>query len=165
MELLLVRHGIAADRDASEWADDAGRPLTEEGIARFRKAAKGLGSLVPKVDALLTSPLIRAVQTANILHEVLGWPGPRERQELEPGTSPKELAGTLTAFAGAEAVALVGHEPDLSELASYLLTGDGDAVAIELKKGGVISLGIDGAPEPGRAVFYWAIPPRALRGI
>ena len=165
MELLLVRHGIAADRDASEWPDDAARPLTEEGAERFRKAAKGIGALVPSVDRLLTSDYRRAAQTAEILAEELGWPAPEPVRELGAGAPPQDLVGVLQPLAAASAVALVGHEPDLSSLASYLVSGDPDAVAIDLKKGGVIGLGIDGVPAPGEAVLYWAIPPRALRGL
>jgi len=164
MELLLIRHGIAEGRDATRWPDDQGRPLTGDGAAKFRKESKVIGALVPKVDALLTSELTRALQTAEILHEELGWPAPETRDELAAGTDPKAMAGLLEPLEHAEAVALVGHEPDLSEFASYLLAGDPDAVAIELKKGGVISLGIEGGPTPGEAVLYWAIPPRVLRG-
>jgi phosphohistidine phosphatase len=164
MELLLIRHGIAEERDASRWPDDRGRPLTEEGAAKLRKEAKVLGTLVPKVDALLTSDLTRAAQTAEILHEELGWPAPEPREELAAGTDPKLMARVLEPLEGAGAAALVGHEPDLSELASYLLAGDPDAFAIELKKGAVISLGIEAGAAPGDAVLYWSIPPRVLRG-
>jgi phosphohistidine phosphatase len=164
VELLLVRHGIAEERDPSRWPDDRGRPLTAEGAAKFRKEASLLGSLVPTVDRLLTSDLTRATQTADILHEELGWPAPEAIAELSPGTSSERTARILEQLSGAEAAALVGHEPDLSELASYLLTGDSNSAAIELKKGGVISLGVDPAAAPGDAVLYWSIPPRVLRG-
>src|SRR2546430_11216340 len=139
MELLLIRHGIAEERDPSRWPDDRGRPLTEEGAARFRKETGVIGALVPTVDRLFTSDLVRAVQTADLLHEAIGWPAPQTVGELEPGTPSDRLARILDDASGTEAVALVGHEPDLSELASYLLTGDPDALAIEMKKGGVIS--------------------------
>jgi phosphohistidine phosphatase len=164
MELLLIRHGIAEERDVSRWPDDRGRPLTEEGKAKFRREAKVLGGLVPKVDALLTSELTRAAQTAEILREELGWPTPETREELEAGTDPKQMTRVLEPLEGAGAVVLVGHEPDFSEFASYLLTGDPGGAAIELKKGGVISLGIEGRPVLGEAVLYWSIPPRVLRG-
>lgn len=164
MELLLVRHGIAAERDVSEWPDDSARPLTEDGAERFRRAARGLGRLVPKVDRLLTSDYARASQTAAILSDEVGWPAAEPLEELRPGASLERFLDVLVPLAGAEAVALVGHEPELSELASSLVTGD-DAMAIELKKGGVISLGIDGTPTPGTAVLFWAIPPRVLREI
>jgi phosphohistidine phosphatase len=164
MELLLIRHGIAEDRDPSRWPDDRGRPLTEEGAVKLRKEAEVLGVLVPRLDVLLTSELTRAVQTAQILHEELDWPNPDTRAELEAGTDPKQMIRVLEPLEGTEAAALVGHEPDLSELASYLLSGDPDSVAIELKKAGVISLGIEGRAVPGEAVLYWSIPPKVLRG-
>ena len=164
VELLLVRHGIAEEKDPSRWPDDHGRPLTAEGVAKFRKEASVLGSLVPTVDRLFTSDLTRATQTAGILHEELGWPAPESIPELAPGTSSERTAHVLQGLRGAEAAAMVGHEPDLSELASYLLTGDSNDAAIELKKGGVISLGVDATAAPGDAVLYWSIPPRVLRG-
>ena len=76
MELYLVRHAIAGKPDAASWPDDSERPLTEEGITRFRPAARGLATLVPDVERVLSSPWTRAWQTAEILQEENDWPAP-----------------------------------------------------------------------------------------
>src|SRR5215471_19083588 len=88
MYLYLVRHAIAFEPDPAQWPDDRDRPLTPEGEKRFRQAALGLRELVPSVDAVLSSPLVRAWQTAAILARKAGWPEPQRFDALEPGTPP-----------------------------------------------------------------------------
>ncbi len=95
MELLIIRHAIAFERDRHRWADDAARPLSPAGIRRSRKAAAGLKELCKVPDRLLTSPLIRARQTAKILTEVAGWPPAEIAPELKPGEG---AAAVLTLF-------------------------------------------------------------------
>src|ERR1700704_4230817 len=85
MDLLLVRHAIAFDRDRHRWQDDGDRPLSEAGVRRARKAAAGLKKLTKRPERLLTSPLVRARQPAQILTDVAGWPGAEEVAELSPG--------------------------------------------------------------------------------
>ena len=92
MKLLLVRHAIAEERDDKRWPSDADRPLTQRGMRRFRSAAAGLGTLVPEVDRLLTSPFVRAHQTATILEDVLDWPEAEVRPHLAGGAP---LAGAI----------------------------------------------------------------------
>src|SRR5262249_18753372 len=82
MELLLVRHAIAAERDPSRWPDDRDRPLTSQGEERMRRAARGLGRIAPEVDLAFASPLVRAWRTAEILHEEIGWPAPEASSQL-----------------------------------------------------------------------------------
>ena len=82
MELLIIRHAIAFERDRHRWADDGARPLSPSGIRRARKAAAGLKELSKAPDRLLTSPLVRARQTAKILTEIAGWPRAEEAPEL-----------------------------------------------------------------------------------
>jgi phosphohistidine phosphatase len=166
VELLLVRHGIAAERDPSKWPDDRERPLTDEGADRFRRAAKGLGRIVPEVDLVFSSPLVRGWQTAEILHEQIGWPEPKDWSQLEPERSPAQTVLSLGPHAEVHRVALVGHEPNLSEVASHLLVGNGHrGVDIEMKKGGVACLMIDGVPGPGTAWLKWLATPRMLRSM
>jgi phosphohistidine phosphatase len=166
VEVLLVRHAIAAERDPSRWPDDRDRPLTRQGEERMRKAARGLGRIAPDVDVLLTSPLARAWRTAEILHEEIGWPEPASWPQLEPDCSPAQTVRSLEPHAEADRIALVGHEPNLSEVASYLLAGTGRrGVDIELKKGGVACLGVDGVPGPGTAWLMWLVTPRILRSM
>jgi phosphohistidine phosphatase len=165
MLLYLVRHGVAGNADASRWPDDRERPLTPDGEKKFAEAAEGLAELVASVDLVLSSPLVRAWQTAAILEKRAGWPEPR-RFDVLAGAAPAEVVDGLQPHSGAASIALVGHEPSLSELASYLLTGDPDKVSITLRKGGVICLeSDDGAPRAGGAHLLWMTRPRILRAI
>ena len=159
-----MRHAIAENRDFARWPDDSVRPLTADGVDRFRRAARGLSELVPRVDAVLSSGFARAWHTAELLTEEAGWPEPGRCEALEAGRPPAEAVGVLQ---GREegALALVGHEPHLSLLASLLLAGDEDAVRTDLKKGGVISLVLPGRVEAGAAVLTWAATPRLLRRL
>jgi phosphohistidine phosphatase len=157
--LFLVRHAIAADRDPTSWPDDSLRPLTAEGIERFRTAARGLHRLVPGVDAVLASPYARAWETARLLHEEAAWPAPEPCAELEASRAPHEAASIVRGRDGS--LALVGHEPLLSGLASLLLTGDAAGCELELKKGGVVALGVEG----DRAVLRWHATPKLLRAL
>lgn len=163
MILHIVRHAIAHDRDPDRWPDDRDRPLTPEGEERFRAAARGLRRLVDPPELVLSSRLARAWRTAELLEEEAGWPEPVPMDELEPERPPGQAAEGLAGHAGRPAVAVVGHDPHLSSLASLLLCGDVGGVEIELKKGGLIVLGFDGRPGPGAAVLRWAATPKLLR--
>src|ERR1700693_4957640 len=96
MELLIVRHAIALERDRERWRDDGVRPLSPAGIKQSRKAAAGLKEFSRAPDRVLTSPLVRARQTAQILTDVAGWPQAEEVPELSPG-APAQAALTLLA--------------------------------------------------------------------
>jgi phosphohistidine phosphatase len=164
VEIVLVRHAIAAERDPSRWPEDRDRPLTRQGEERMRRAARGLARIAPEVDALFSSPLVRAWRTAEILHEEIEWPDPKAWSQLEPERSPAETVHSLGSHVEAARVAMVGHEPNLSDVASFLLTGDGGrGVDIELKKAGAVCLGVDGTPGPGTAWLRWLATPRMLR--
>lgn len=156
-----MRHAVAHKRDAELWPDDGDRPLTPEGEAEFRKVAGGLGCLVPSVDALLSSPLARAWQTAEVLAGLDGWPEPKAFPALEPESSPEQTALALEAYAESRAVAVVGHRPGLHELVSYLLAGDAEA-DVRIKKGGVVRLTFDGPPGPKTAALRWLLTPALL---
>jgi phosphohistidine phosphatase len=153
--IYVVRHAIAEERDQERWPDDALRPLTKEGEESFREAARGLGKIVPSVDVVLASPYVRAWRTAEILHEDAGWPAPTRCEELEAWRAPEDAVGVLAQHKGS--VALVGHEPYLSRLVSFLLTKDDDAVHIDLKKGGVILV--------EDRTLRWYASPKILRAI
>lgn len=166
MLLYLVRHGIAGEPDAARWPDDRDRPLTPEGEKKFRQVAAGLAMLVPGVDVMLSSPLVRAWQTAVILQKRADWPEPLRLDALEVGGVPSNIVDGLLPHASAASVALVGHEPSLHELASYLLTGDPGSVRTVLRKGGVICLETEnGAPRAGGAHLEWIVRPRILRAL
>ena len=95
LDVYLVRHAYAAHADPARWPDDALRPVTDEGAERFREAARGLAWLVPDIDLLLSSGYARAWQTAELLHEIAGWPVPEECPALEPGRPPSEAVDAL----------------------------------------------------------------------
>ena len=165
MEIYVIRHAIAYDRDPMQWPDDGRRPLSPDGERRFRRSAQGLAVLVPEVDLLLSSPWLRAWQSAEILHQVAGWPAPRSCLALEGNRSPRGVLTALREHATAERVALVGHEPQSQALVSFLLTGDSARVALELKKGSVVALAVNSTPRAGTAFLVWALPPRVLRAL
>jgi len=163
-EVYLVRHAIAEERDAGRWPDDSLRPLTAEGAERFRRAARGLGKLVPTVGRVLSSPYARAWQTAEILTHEVDWPAPEAADELAAIRPARDPAQLLRQLAGPASLALVGHEPQLSSLASLLLAKEDDALHLELKKGGVIAVAY-AEPEPGTARLRWAATPKLLRTV
>jgi phosphohistidine phosphatase len=160
VELYLVRHAFAGHADSARWPDDTQRPVTEEGAARFRSAARGLAAVVPDVERVLSSPWVRAWQTAEILQEESGWPAPQLCPEVSGDRSPAEGV-ELLADIEAASLAFVGHEPHLSSLASQLLTGDPGRLALEMKKGGVAFLEL----EDGPAVLRWSVSPKILRRL
>lgn len=165
MDLFLVRHAVAFDADESKWPDDRERPLTPDGEKRFRRAARGLGQLVPSVDVVLSSSYARAWRTAELLEKEAGWPKPIVCAALESGRAPAEVLQALQPYTGADAVALVGHEPRLHELASYLLTADTGHAHLEFRKGGVARVEIGDSLRPGAARLRWLLAPKVLRAI
>jgi phosphohistidine phosphatase len=162
VELLLVRHAIAFERSRLRWRNDALRPLTPHGIRRMRKAAVGLGVVVAVPTQVLSSPLVRARQTAEILHQETGWPVATMVQVLAPG---QPLARVVEAIARrrSKRLAIVGHEPDLGRLLAHCVIDGAGSMRIEFKKGGVACVSFAGAIIPGRGRLRWLLPPRALR--
>jgi phosphohistidine phosphatase len=164
MELLFIRHAIAAERDEDRWPDDGLRPLTRLGMRRSRRAAAGLKLITQAPDRLLTSPLVRARQTAKILTEVAGWPPAEEALELLPGTAALKIL-TLLAKDRSERVALVGHQPDLGVLLSVCLLGKQGALPVDLKKNTAACVSFQGLARAGQAVLKWLATPRMLREL
>ena len=162
MQLLVVRHAIAFDRDAARWPDDAERPLTPEGVARAGKSALGLKRIAGPPLRVLASPLTRAQQTASILRRFADWPEPTPCTQLLPDASPGGVLALL-ARARERCVAVVGHEPGLSRLIAACLPGGASAAAFEMKKMGVALLEFPGAPREGRGRLVWLLPPKVLR--
>ncbi|MDO9445993.1 MAG: histidine phosphatase family protein [Dehalococcoidia bacterium] len=164
MRLLLVRHAIAKERDTSRWPDDAERPLSADGEARLRPAARGLALLLPRPDAVLSSGYRRAWRTAEVLAEEAGWPPPAECAALEPGGDAEEvLAAVDRPDASPDSlIVLVGHEPDLSDLAAALL-GSAEGIPTIWKKAGAMLLKRATGTPAGRARLIWYHPPRRLR--
>jgi len=164
MDLLIVRHAIAFDRDRNRWRDDGERPLSPAGIRRARKAAAGLKKFAPRPQRLLTSPLVRARQTAQILTDVAGWPAARVTPELSPGEPALAILELLSRDRG-KLTAVVGHQPDLGHLLGACLLGGGGALPIEMKKNAVACVSFSGRPRAGHAALRWLATPKMLRSL
>jgi phosphohistidine phosphatase len=157
VRLLLLRHGIAEDAGPETgWSDEA-RALTPEGVARMREAARGMVALGIRADAILSSPLLRCRQTAEIVAAAIGGAA-REDPRLRPGADLDLVEDLLLEHPDAGCVLLCGHQPDLSELVAEL-TGGGRA---EFRKGSLAVLDLASArPRGGRLRALY--PPAALR--
>jgi phosphohistidine phosphatase len=166
MELCILRHGVAAERGSSEYPSDSQRPLTPDGIKKLRRIVRAMQSLELSFDLILTSPYVRARQTAEIVAEGLGLQRALELSPLlEPGGDLETLIADLASRKrSVERILVVGHEPMLSSLISLLVSGEDD-LEITLKKGGLCKLAIR-AISPGRcAVLEWLLTPRQLAGV
>lgn len=166
MKILLIRHGKAEERSLLSLSakKDARRALTESGRRDMRKAAKGLRKFAPDIDLLAASPLVRAQETADIVAKVFGVNDVLEQPLLAPGVEAPLLLDWLGTQPPASTIALVGHEPDLSQLATWLLSAR-DASFIVFKKGACALIEFDGKPAAGRGVLAWLLQPGQLRKL
>ncbi len=164
MTVYLLRHAIAAPRDPKKYPNDGQRPLTPKGAERMKAAARGIRALGIRPRALHSSPLVRCMQTAGILAAELR-PHPRiiPAPQLGPGGDSGALLKLLQGLR--HDVVLVGHEPDLSELASVLLEGAAKEAFLEMKKAAFCRIDLDGSPGPGRGTLIYLLPPRVLRRV
>jgi len=161
-ELYLVRHAIAAERGEA-WPDDDKRPLTARGVSRFKEEVEGLKRIGVEVDEIFTSPLVRAKQTAALLASGLaGKPAVKVLDVLSPGHAPSSVMAQLARTARRRRIALVGHEPDLGELAAQLI---GAGRALPFRKGGVCRIDVESltSRRPGALTFF--VTPKLLRGL
>lgn len=164
MKILLVRHAIATDA-ASFAGPDRDRPLTDDGRRRFRRGALALAALVPDLALIATSPLRRARETAEILAAATdGRARLAEAGELAPDGAATAVLRRLASWREVAAVALVGHEPNLTLLEGLLLTGSERSLA-ELKKGGAALLDLPGRVTAGGARLLWHLPAGQLRDL
>lgn len=166
MQLLLIRHGLAGDREtfAATGQDDALRPLTAEGGKKMKRNARGLRRVVGAIDVLGASPLLRAAQTASIVSSAYGGVEVTTVPALAPDASPRSFLAWLRKQQDATVVAAVGHEPHLGALATWLLTGEEES-HIPLRKGGACLLELEGRPRSGAATLQWALTPTMLRRL
>ncbi len=161
MELYVIRHGIAEDRGPD--GSDASRALTEVGRERMADGVRGLRALDVRLDAIFTSPLIRAMETAEILSQ--GLPGPEPEILSLLGTGGARAESILREIVGAgERVALVGHEPTLGELVSVAIAGVATG-ATPLKKGSVARVDLPPSLRPGSGQLAWFLAPKQLRAL
>jgi phosphohistidine phosphatase len=163
MMLYLMRHGLA--EEPTPKGDDAARKLTPKGADKIHKAAAGMRSAALAFNMILTSPITRAAETAEIVADELGGPKPKAVPELSTGTSPINALETLAKLPLPESVLVVGHEPTLSRLASLMLTGSSESVGIKLKQGGVIALEFPDHVERGAARLRWMMTQRQIRQL
>ena len=163
MQVILVRHAIAQERDRARWPKDSLRPLTAAGIRKFEKAARGLSHYLPRSAALLTSPFVRARDTAQVLKRAAQLRDIADAPDLAQGQPPVRVFELLRRQR-AKCVVLVGHEPNLSTLLSSMLGGVA-RLQFEFKKGGAACVEFEAAIEPGGAKLLWMLPPRVLRSI
>ncbi len=136
MLLLIIRHAIAEDKDtfAATNDNDDLRPLTQEGIDKMAVGAAGLRAIVPELSHLATSPLVRAQQTADIVARAYGRSIDETAETLRPVASPESFVKWLSGHGKNDVVAVVGHEPHLTGLTTWLTCGERDS-RVDLKKG------------------------------
>ena len=161
-QLFLIRHGVAEER-GDAWPDDAKRPLSEDGIERFQRSARGLARLDVWIDVVLTSPLVRARQTADIVASAFDpRPSIITIESLAPGGSYASLVADLEKHGRKTRIALVGHEPGIGELAARLI---GSRHSFEFKKGAVCRIDVDEIPPVGPGDLRWFLTPKVMASI
>jgi phosphohistidine phosphatase len=159
MQILIIRHADAGDRNPTEWPDDSLRPLSPRGRKRHRRVARRLRrrELVPTL--LLASPWLRAWQTAELTASLTGGPAPVACEALAATPELLRIAAAIGKPDTGAIVALVGHEPWTGELASLLLTGDARCMTIDFPKSGVLGLEAEEIG-PGTAVLEFFLRPK-----
>ena len=163
MNVYLMRHGLAIDRGTPGYDSDRERPLTSKGERKVRRIAEAFVKMEVSFDAIFSSPLVRAQQTADALSdEMKSKQKVQLTEHLAPGGSTKELVNLLHHLPDSpQEILLVGHEPDLGQLAWSFLAG-GDEIAIVFKKGGVAKLAIESLRAGRCATLEWLLTSRQL---
>ena len=161
MRLVLMRHGEAGDADPARWPDDRDRPLTDEGRHEHAQVAEGLRRMGVSFDRILTSPLVRARETARITARAYGGAlEPEETELLGDRAEPARIVAALAAL-DAKSLLCVGHEPTLSRLSAILISRDGSA-RVEIRKSGVAVIDFGGPVGSGRGVLALHLRPAEL---
>jgi phosphohistidine phosphatase len=161
MDLFIVRHAWAGQRDDSRWPDDGMRPLTAEGKERFARVVKKLVGAGVAPGIIATSPLVRCVETAEILAAVLDGPKIVKLDELQPGSDLQGLLQwTVRQAAKHEQITWVGHVPDVDNLAAALI-GDAGA-SIHFAKGAAAAIHFDGEPTAATGELQWLATAKLL---
>lgn len=163
MDVLVVRHGTALDKEeaASRFMPDDDRPLTKKGRSRTKRVAKVLAKRVPNVTGLLTSPLLRAAETAEIVGAAIGLE-PERTNALLPGAAEDHLVRVLEKKSGA--VAVVGHEPHLSRWIGWALTGESRSI-VALAKSGVCLVHFADTPRAREGTIGWLLTPALVEEL
>jgi phosphohistidine phosphatase len=163
-KILVIRHAIALDRvEAAQMSvADAERPLTKDGWRKMREIVEGLQPWVPELDIIATSPWLRALQTAEIIAGAYDKAKVKETELLLPGASHQDLLTWLDHFPEKKQLAIVGHEPDLSNWAGWALSGKNVAY-FSLKKGGACLIEFEDRFEAGHGRLAWLLTSAQLR--
>lgn len=162
MDLYLLRHAIAVERGLTHYPNDD-RPLTEDGIQKMKKAAQGIAKLAGSFDVILSSPLVRAYDTARITAEAVKYRKKIERyNELLPESSVSDFMSLLQEHKEYKSVLIVGHEPNMSGIVSALL-GSPHSV-IEFKKG-TCKIRIVGVSSVRHGTLMYHVTPKQLRAL
>jgi phosphohistidine phosphatase len=166
MDLLVIRHGIAEDREAfaAGGTDDGLRPLTDDGRRKMRRVARALTTVVPSLDVLASSPLARARQTADLVAKAYSGLPVTEIAQLAPDQPPEAFAEWVRGQSKRGAVAAVGHEPLLGRIVSLLLAGRKQSF-VEFRKGGACLVTFSDRVEPGAGILRWILTPGQLRDL
>ena len=158
--MYLIRHAVAEER-GSAWPDDSKRPLTGKGMSRTRRVAAALEEMGVKFDQVLTSPFVRARQTAEIIAQA-GKAPIAATSALAPGGTAAHVIEELGRHANRKRIALVGHEPGIGELAARLL---GVRTPVEFKKGAVCRIDIETLPPARAGHLRWFATAKMLRAL
>jgi phosphohistidine phosphatase len=154
MQVYLLRHGVAEEQRSG--LSDADRALTQDGRRKLRQTLQAASEANVQPTLILTSPLKRAVETAEIAQKVLAYKGELVRTEsLMPSSSVEEVWAEIRAHRNEAAVVLVGHDPLFTNLAGYLL-GAPD-VQIDVKKGSVLRIDFDNFPSKPKGILRWLL--------
>jgi phosphohistidine phosphatase len=162
MKLYLIRHSNAVEPGTPDYEDDSQRPLTEKGREKMRKIASALKELSVNPDLILSSPFVRAAQTAEVLSKIMKYKKDIAYSDaLIPVGSADTLIGEINEKYTVDELVLVGHEPSLSALVGTL-TGGGPEISINLKNGGVCCLSADDLHVERKATLEWLLTPKIL---
>jgi phosphohistidine phosphatase len=166
MQLLVIRHGIAEDAEkfAATGQGDSLRPLTKEGKRKMKDVAAGLREIVDKVDAIGASPLLRAQQTAEIVAKAYGGLPVQTVKALTPDSDPSAILEWVRQQPSADVIAMVGHEPHLGILVTWLLTERHDS-RVAMSKGGAGLLEFSTRMAGGTGILQWLLTATQLRRV
>ena len=164
MKLYVMRHASA--EDSAPGGEDHDRPLTQAGRDHTRKAALGMLAMGLRFDAILTSPKVRALETASLVSAAYDQePAPLTLHALMDDIPVESAASALETYFVYESVLIVGHEPQLSGLVSLLLTGGAGLLTIALKRGGCVAIDLPGRRDRAGAALRWMMTQRQLRSM
>jgi phosphohistidine phosphatase len=165
MDVILIRHAEAGDRDPVTYPDDTLRPVSPAGERKMASVARAMKAMGIRFDHLVTSPLVRAAQTAAILRGVFERNEPAEVSDaLGLECTPSGIVQLLSRYPVEDCVALVGHEPAFSVVAAAMIGPSGDA-RIALKKGGCVGIGFDGTALLGTGTLQFHLKPGQLKKL